>query len=757
MKNMTDIKRAVIKLRYRANAETHDEILATMMQAVQETRFSKPADTQPRLWRIVMKSRYSKMVTAAALVLGLVFLVRTLQDAAVMAAVKSAMQDIQDVHVTLIKTFDDGRTEHHQEWLKGRNMYRSESPDYEYIDDGTNHLDLHKKDKTAQYSDSWASRRDFRQQGQCMFLIPFRGDQVDREHESPYRIDRIRAKETQVFLAYQMTRIDGEGPEFLNKLMMWVDRSTNLPYRLELDPELYPFTFRRGDPNSLPLVLVSDEILFDYSPIPVDTFSMDVPDGYTLLSRKEGPKVSGRVIDEQGRPVPNAYVQVPGLGQSPGLWTDEQGVFEIKCPDHISLELPFFIRAFVASDPNRVAWTIIRDPEYVPAPRSGEYSDDVFMDIQDEEAFRRVVPHHNAEILYQEIDAARISWIKNVELTMQPALVKQGQIVNRFGKPVKQATVRVDFVSTRGWNHLEISSLADLPDSLASLSLTDDQGRYTVGHLPILASADNTKLVLNVAKEGSFTERKEIDLSADGDFVLWDTETTTVVRGRVVDDAGAPLCFREVDIDLEDGNLELPGEDDFITDVNGFFEVNGLPPIPGMTLEIRVTKKPYYWDKRTNTKDLVFAHYNSPEIVIPFKPDQQEYWLDIVIERPNISFEVTVKDREGRPLPNIPVGLSSGGSSNCVWFATQLVGVTDTNGVCIIKKAPRSDRHEIWICQPMVMGGYGFDNLPADTPVDPVVRAAVQESLTHYQPVRAKVILNSDQTHYQVSVVLMPK
>jgi len=152
----------------------------------------------------------------------------------------------------------------------------------------------------------------------------------------------------------------------------------------------------------------------------------------------------------------------------------------------------------------------------------------------------------------------------------------------------------------------------------------------------------------------------------------------------------------------------------------------------------------------------VFTHYNSPEIAVPFKTGQQEYWLYIVIERPNISFEVTVKDSEGHPLSNIPVGLSSGGSSTGVWFATQLVGVTDANGVCVIRKAPRSEKHEIWICQPMVMGGYGFDNLPTDTPVDPAIRAAVKESLA-YQPVRKKVSLNSDQTHYQVSVVLIPK
>lgn len=748
MKTITDIKHLVKRIRYRSSAEAHDEILATMMQAVNETRFSKPAETQPRLWRIVMRSRFTKIGTAAVLVLGMVFLVRIMQDAAVMAAVRSAMKDIRDVHVIATETFADGqkgpKLQHEREWLIGRDRYRSESPGRTVIDDGIDRLHLDNESKTAQFSDSWAQRRDFRQEGLCEYLIPFRSEELDWAQEKEFRLDRIRAKDTQDFWVYQMTRTNEEDYQDLQRMFLWVDRSTNLPYRIEWDPELLPQT------------LVSYEALFDYGPISEGTFSMDIPDGYALLSRKEGPKVSGRVIDEQGRPVPNAYVHVPGLGQSLGSWTDEQGVFEIKYPDHINLELPFLIRAFVESDPKRVAWTIIRDPDYVPTPRSGEYGNDLFMDIQDEEVFRRVVPHHDAEIHYQGIDPARLSRISNLVLTMQPALVKQGQIKNRFGKPVKQATVRVDFISTRGSNHFEISSLADLPSSLASLSLTDDQGRYTIGHLPILADSNHMEVIIEVRKQGYITKEKEINWSSDVNVELWDTETTTVVRGRVVDDAGTPLCFRQVHIDFEDGNLEIPGEDDFITDVNGFFEIKGLPPIPGMTLEIGVAGKPYYWDKRANTRDLLFTHYSSPEIAVPFESGQQEYWLDIVIERPNISFEVSVKDSEDRPLANIPVGLSSGGGTG-VWFATQLVGVTDAKGVCAIRNAPRYDKHEIWVCQPMVMGGYGFDNLHPDTPVDPAVRAAVKESLTRYQPVRKKVSLNSDQTHYQVSVVLMPK
>ena len=73
MKPAKKIEKLIKKSRYKASPEAYDKALSNFLQAVDTHEKQKPALTEPNIWRIIMKSRITKLAVAAVVIIGIVF------------------------------------------------------------------------------------------------------------------------------------------------------------------------------------------------------------------------------------------------------------------------------------------------------------------------------------------------------------------------------------------------------------------------------------------------------------------------------------------------------------------------------------------------------------------------------------------------------------------------------------------------------------------------------------------------------------
>jgi hypothetical protein len=63
------IERLIKKRRYKANPEAYDKTLGSFLQAVDAYKKQKSTLTEPSVWRIIMKSRITKLAAAAVIII----------------------------------------------------------------------------------------------------------------------------------------------------------------------------------------------------------------------------------------------------------------------------------------------------------------------------------------------------------------------------------------------------------------------------------------------------------------------------------------------------------------------------------------------------------------------------------------------------------------------------------------------------------------------------------------------------------------
>jgi len=106
MKPAEKIERLIKKSRYKASPEVYDKALGSFLQAVDAYEKQKPALTEPNIWRIIMKSKITKLGTAAviiaAIMLGMYALTGSFDGTSItMAQVRQAMENIDWVHAVV--------------------------------------------------------------------------------------------------------------------------------------------------------------------------------------------------------------------------------------------------------------------------------------------------------------------------------------------------------------------------------------------------------------------------------------------------------------------------------------------------------------------------------------------------------------------------------------------------------------------------------------------------------------------------------
>ncbi|MHC4560755.1 MAG: MSCRAMM family protein, partial [Planctomycetota bacterium] len=421
----------------------------------------------------------------------------------------------------------------------------------------------------------------------------------------------------------------------------------------------------------------SGEITCNYEPIADDVFAMVIPEGFTELPRKQRGVMSGKVLDEHEQPVVNAIVYVTDrTGQfSEQTITDESGHFTFKLPPEgvgARLWLPVLLRAFVEGVPDKIAWSIIKDPAGKAEPGG----------------------HIPYDVAHIDNDGRRLKSANGITLRMEPAGTIAGQLTDVDGAPIPNAKVKLLRCEPADkYGNSTPTSIGvlhwDGPGELGIVR-TDENGRYELNNLIQLWKG--TRVVIHAEAEGfvsdtaSFRTKGPIEYE-ELDLQLYRAGLT--VSGVVVDNYGQLLVEREV-------YVRFNGKDYYKvcrtrTDKQGKFRLVGCPMT--QDLQVKAELSHYHgWGDPGLTKEQrkKYRYYLDKVVDIDYEEGKVEYEVEIVAQRPEIIIDVELKNTAGEPLQYFPVEVrGTPGSISSQWRADKkLEQRTDERGYCRFTKVP---------------------------------------------------------------------
>jgi protocatechuate 3,4-dioxygenase beta subunit len=744
MSSEEKIKRLFAKSNVAVNSKVDDRIVNDALTALDQSEKTQSISPDPNIWRIIMKSKITKLATAAAITIAVIIGIKGFNGTTAWAEVIKAIKNADNIHIVSRITRANGLVSEHHAWLKNRTMIYDEDSDEITIDDGANRLTLDIEKKTAQLSDSYSPFEDYMETGNFEIILLFRG-----EHTA-FRATELPGESTGTMRVYEVIYRD------VWKGKAWVDSESNLPVRIAAE------VTEKYKQHALSL-----EVAYDYQPILLEKFSLAIPAGYTELPRIKTRLFSGKVIDEKGEPVVGAEV-VTSNGDIRGR-TSEHGEFAVKLHPGLSSlhRFPMIVRAFKRDDLNRVAWTLLRNPRHelrpLFRPDDGktrlEQGRGVDIHLVDENELLEFIPGDPGKMVFENEADRYPREVTDIVLKMVPASIITGRIADRAGKAIANAVVWMDYMKIAvGENEIEIRDLGRTDkekEMISSLNVdelrgktstvTDKDGFYALANLPDVWY----RARLEVTADGYVTEAKEIFQEQGCNFTLLRADIR--IRGTVVDNHGAPLLGREVDIDVdsdENGDFDI---EEVIIDSQGRFELTNLPAVDGLELEIRADEKPRDWDRNELTRGRKFIYYLMIERPIEFEHGKKDYWVEIVPHRPDITLEIEVKDSKGNLLEGIPVGISTFGNTERIWYLTKLTGKTSENGVCIINEVPYLKPFKLWISLPTPRHMYYWED---GRDVSPEIKNAITESLGKYRPTEVTVELEREKKKYKIPVML---
>ncbi|MHC4461614.1 MAG: LolA family protein [Planctomycetota bacterium] len=118
MKPAEKIERLIKKSRYKASPEAYDKALGSFLQEVDDYEKQKSALTGPNIWRIIMKSRITKLAAAAVIIIAVGLFLAVMEKATTPAyALEQTLEAMQDVRTLHMFGRDWGNLEFEM-WIK---------------------------------------------------------------------------------------------------------------------------------------------------------------------------------------------------------------------------------------------------------------------------------------------------------------------------------------------------------------------------------------------------------------------------------------------------------------------------------------------------------------------------------------------------------------------------------------------------------------------------------------------------------------
>jgi outer membrane lipoprotein-sorting protein len=447
---------------YEAFNQDHERLRHTFMDSVAPySKRQKQISPFACVWNFIgvtiMRNRITKLTTAAVIAVAVIIGVRGFNGTTAWAEVIKAFNSADNIHIVTKVTRSNGQVREIHSWLKNRTMLRDESPEEITVDDGENRLILDRREMTAQLSDSYSPFEDYMETGNFEIILLFSG------RETPFKATELADETTSSQHIYEVTYRDTW------KGKAWVDAKSNLPLRITATfTEEY-----RGR-------LLGMEVEYNYEPIPLEVFNLDIPPDYTQLPRVQTRFFSGRVIDEEGEPVTGAeVVTLEGIrGQ-----TNQKGEFAIKLhPGRRLGGFPMIVRAVKSSDPARVAWTLLRNPRHdlrpLFRPDDGktklEQGSGIDIRLVDEKELIEFIPDNLGKVIFENEEDRHPKEITDIVLQMGPASVITGRIVDQEAQPIANAIVWIDHMAIAvGENEIEIRELRHTAKERAIISSID--------------------------------------------------------------------------------------------------------------------------------------------------------------------------------------------------------------------------------------------------------------------------------------------
>ena len=660
----------------------------------------------------IMKSRITKLAAAAVIIIAVLIGIRTfISGTTAWAQIVRAFNEVENVHIVAVTEQRDGVTQHEQYWIKKPCYLRLEEPARIIIDDGKERLEIDNKKKTARFSDSREPFEPVEQNEIFRMLGSFRNESLkDSPEVQAVKLSAGSSERTLVYEISYHRSVKGKA---------WVDAETMLPRRLLMTD--------RGEQTV--------EVIFSYDPIPPEMFRPVPPPGYTELPYIEHLTLSGEVVSQQGETLPDVVVYATHSNVMHVLKdrTDHAGRFAIKLlPDKTgSVTFPVFLRAFKPGDPNQAAWTLLEDPD-----RTHELGD--------------VIPGKPGQIkIVDDGRTKKCAGAAGIVLQMGPAAKIAGIVADNQGNPITEANVKITcrLADKNGMSVYPFVWLAGSERPRDMVAKTDIDGRYVFTSVPrfwekcffSIAAYKNGYVI----KDGASIrvdcpfESKQVDIEM---FVAG-----IRITGRVINNLGEPIVGYYVTAVVDDSGH---GYDMKRTDENGRFELTQCPIVPNLKLRAKLLGSLQMdWKFNKLTKDREFVFYADAVAEIDYQPGKTEYRnVEIVVEKPDITLEIELKNTAGEPVAYFPVVLESK-EFDSVRIRKKLSARTDPNGKCTITEVPRVQ--ELFL-QLRGTSGIGIEKLTRE-------QRRISAENNKYAWTTVPVELTAGKKEYRIEVTLLTK
>jgi hypothetical protein len=121
MRSAEDIEKLVKRLNFKASADLHERTISDALRTQTKSKKKKSALARPTIWRIIMKSRITKLATAAVIILAVVISVTILDKSVTPAwAIEQTIEtlrEIESIHISGYFLTADAKKAGFQAWI----------------------------------------------------------------------------------------------------------------------------------------------------------------------------------------------------------------------------------------------------------------------------------------------------------------------------------------------------------------------------------------------------------------------------------------------------------------------------------------------------------------------------------------------------------------------------------------------------------------------------------------------------------------
>ncbi len=276
-----NIEELLNKMQFKASDQTHKKILHETLKAHDQTKNQEPTQVQPVLWRIIMKSKLTKLATAAVIIIAVMIVIQqfggSIDGASVVwADVLEQISEVRPYACRMTFDFDGDKPD-----VSYRVIYKNLSVRREERDDGSI-LIFDMSQKPVNILILWPDKKLARES-----VLSDRGPIKDPDvlrmitnrqngTEEDLGLSEINGKSVKVF----------HSPDEHNEFTVWADVETNLPVRVELRQSSSSRTIIMED---FEFVIEFDESLFDTTaPEDYAVQRVEMPGGGETIIKTEG-------------------------------------------------------------------------------------------------------------------------------------------------------------------------------------------------------------------------------------------------------------------------------------------------------------------------------------------------------------------------------------------------------------------------------------------------------------------------------------